>query len=75
VCPNAKENGQIRPSNTTRTVWNALSHLGFQPVQKTPTIHASSGFIGGSPAKMKIASEAGDISLLLGFLIWQINQE
>ena len=24
-----------------------LSHLGFQPVQKTPTIHVSSGFIWG----------------------------
>jgi hypothetical protein len=50
-------------------------HLGFQPVQKTPTIHASSGFIWKIPAKMKFASEAGDIFLLLGFLIWQINQE
>ena len=28
---------------------STLSHLGFQPVQKTPTIHASSGFIWGIP--------------------------
>jgi len=26
---------------------STLSHLGFQPVQKTPTIHVSSGFIWG----------------------------
>jgi hypothetical protein len=31
-----------------------LSHLGFQPVQKTPTIHASSGFIWGIPAKRNL---------------------
>ena len=30
---------------------STLSHPGFQPVQKTPTIHASSGFIGGIPVK------------------------
>jgi hypothetical protein len=30
---------------------STLSHLGFQPVQKTPTIHVSSGFIWGIPAK------------------------
>jgi hypothetical protein len=29
----------------------ALSHLGFQPVQKTPTIHVSSGFIWGIPVE------------------------
>src|SRR5215470_466559 len=29
----------------------ALSHLGFQPVQKTSTIHVSSGFIWGIPVK------------------------
>jgi hypothetical protein len=56
VRPNAKENGQIRQSNTARTVGNVgnqstLSHLGFQPVQKTPTIHVSSGFIWGIPVK------------------------
>src|SRR6516164_4664853 len=28
---------------------STLSHLGFQPVQKTPTIHVSSGFIWGIP--------------------------
>jgi hypothetical protein len=30
---------------------STLSHLGFQPVQQTSTIHASSGFIGGIPMK------------------------
>jgi hypothetical protein len=30
---------------------STLSHLGFQPVQKTPTIHVSSGFICRIPAK------------------------
>jgi hypothetical protein len=28
----------------------AVSRLGFQPVQKTPTIQISSGFIRGIPA-------------------------
>ena len=28
---------------------STLSHLGFQPVQKTPTIHIRSGFIWGIP--------------------------
>src|SRR5262249_23047775 len=28
---------------------STLSHLGFQPVQKMPTIHVSSGFIWGIP--------------------------
>src|SRR5262249_48079722 len=45
----------MRPSNAVRTVWSAgvidTSHLGFQPVQKTPTIHVSSGFIWGIPAQ------------------------
>src|SRR5262245_55618208 len=30
---------------------STLSHLGFQPVQKTSTIHVSSGFIWGIPMK------------------------
>jgi hypothetical protein len=56
VRPNAKENGQIRQSNTARTVGkpSTLSHLGFQPVQKTPTIHVSSGFIWGIPIELAI---------------------
>jgi Methyltransferase domain len=33
---------------------SGLSHLGFQPVQKTPTIHVSSGFIWGIPDYMNI---------------------
>src|SRR5262249_25485616 len=36
-----------------RTVWDAeaidTSHLGFRPIQKIATIHASSGFIRGIP--------------------------
>src|SRR5215510_4585628 len=32
---------------------STLSHLGFQPVQKTPTIHVSSGFIWGIPDQSK----------------------
>src|SRR5262249_5107594 len=30
---------------------STLSHLGFQQVQKTPTIHVSSGFIWGIPVE------------------------
>ena len=37
---------------------STLSHLGFQPVQKTPTIHVSSGFIWGIPV-MKTKGHAG----------------
>ncbi len=43
----------MRPSNAVRTVWDAeaidTSHLGFRPIQKIATIHASSGFIRGIP--------------------------
>ena len=43
----------MRPSNAVRTVWNAgaidTSHLGFRPIQKIATIHASSRFIRGIP--------------------------
>jgi hypothetical protein len=43
----------MRPSNAVRTIWNAeaidTSHLGFRPIQKIATIHASSGFIRGIP--------------------------
>src|SRR5262245_7573425 len=42
-------------SNAVRTVWNAGAvdtlHLGFRPIQKIATIHASSGFIRGIPTK------------------------
>jgi hypothetical protein len=47
------KNRQMRPSNAVRTVWDAeaidTSHLGFRPIQKIATIHASSGFIRGNP--------------------------
>src|SRR5262245_44276602 len=36
---------------------STLSHLGFQPVQKTSTIHVSSGFIWGIPDKTSRASD------------------
>src|SRR5262249_58578496 len=43
-------------SNAVRTVWDAeaidTSHLGFRPIQKIATIHASSGFIWGIPIQM-----------------------
>jgi len=46
----------MRPSNAVRTVWNAgaidTSHLGFRPIQKIATIHASSGFIREIPTKL-----------------------
>src|SRR6516225_3692604 len=46
----------MRPSNAVRTVWNAgaidTSHLGFRPIQKIATIHASSRFIRGIPIKI-----------------------
>ena len=42
-----------QPANAVRTVWNAgaidTSHLGFRPIQKIATIHASSRFIRGIP--------------------------
>src|ERR1035437_6853076 len=42
-------------SSVTRTACNAgpiqPSHLSFQPVQKTPTLCISSGFIGGIPVE------------------------
>jgi hypothetical protein len=51
--PSARENGQIRPSNAIWDAWKAgsrrTSNLGFQRVQKTPIIHASSGGILGNP--------------------------
>jgi hypothetical protein len=42
---------------------STLSHLGFQPVQKTPTIHVSSGFIWGIPAKFndQVAAKAAKV--------------
>src|SRR5262249_10102951 len=54
VSPNARENGQIRQSKHRADVGNVRSHppsrtWAFQPVQKTATIHVSSGFIWGIP--------------------------
>ena len=57
------ENRQMRPSNAVRTVWDAeaidTSHLGFRPIQKIATIHASSGFIRGIPNTMRTFSSRG----------------
>ena len=55
VCSNAKENGQIQPSNAVRNTWNAGSHhtlhLGFQPTRKMATTFPSSKLIRGIPAE------------------------
>src|SRR5262245_51293255 len=55
VRPNARGNRQMIPSNAVRTVWDAGAvdtlHLGFRPIQKIATIHASSEFIRGIPTK------------------------
>ena len=53
VRPYVRENRQMRPSNAVRTVWDAgaidTSYLGFRPIQKIATIHASSGAHAGNP--------------------------
>jgi len=63
VRPNVRKNRQMRPSNAVRTVWDAeaidTSHLGFRPIQKIATIHASSGFIRGIPSKAERLGPAG----------------
>jgi hypothetical protein len=50
----------MRPFNAVRTVWDAeaidTSQLGFRPMQKIATIHASSGFIRGIPKGYKIVN-------------------
>ena len=62
----------MRPSNAVRTVWDAeaidTSHLGFRPIQKIVTIHASSGFIRGIPIKFHLASKLS-VSLSLFWLV------
>ena len=54
----------MRPSNAVRTVWDAeaidTSHLGFRPIQKIATNHASSGFIRAIPIR-KFAKGAGSL--------------
>jgi hypothetical protein len=59
VRPNARENDQIRPSNTAWAAWNAgrASNFGCQPIQKTPIIHVSSGFIRGIPVVIEMSFE------------------
>jgi hypothetical protein len=37
---------------------STLSDLAFQPIQKTPTIHVSSGFIWGIPVNHPLLSQA-----------------
>src|SRR6516162_2988632 len=44
---------------------STLSHLGFQPVQKTPTIHVSSGFIWG--IRTQHTETGRDVSILAKF--------
>ena len=45
----ARSGSQIPLGRSGMSEPSTLSHLGFQPVQKTPTIHVSSGFIWGIP--------------------------
>jgi len=52
VRPNARENGEIRQSNTARTVGNVGSHppsriWASSQFRRRATIHVSSGFIWG----------------------------
>src|SRR5262249_6157158 len=58
----------MRPSNAVRTVWDAeaidTSHLGFRPIQKIATIHASSGFIRGIPIERGLLCDYGDLAVL-----------
>jgi hypothetical protein len=55
VRPNARENGQIRPSSAIRDAWNTgagrSSYLGFQTIQKMATVHAGS-VVGGMSVKI-----------------------
>src|SRR5262245_48469894 len=71
------------PSNAVRTVWDAeaidTSHLGFRPIQKIATIHASSGFIRGIPNNIVLSSPERGSPLMaalafalhiLGAVVW-----
>ena len=73
----------MRPSNAVRTVWDAeaidTSHLGFRPIQKIATIHASSGFIRGIPNNIVLSSPERGSPLMaalafalhiLGAVVW-----
>ena len=54
----------LRPDQTLKRhsdAWNGdstTSHLGFQPVQKAPTIHAGSEFIRRIPAEIVLTGDA-----------------
>src|SRR5262249_16535919 len=58
-----RENRQMRPSNPLPAVWDAeaidTSHLGFWPIQKIATIHASSGLIRGISNKVIVWRSGG----------------
>jgi hypothetical protein len=62
----------MRPSNAVRTVWDAeaidTSHLGFRPIQKIVTLHASSGFIRGIPIQLcfvrNLPPEGGELRVI-----------
>src|SRR6516162_1048621 len=81
--PYVRKNRQMRPSNAVRTVWDAeaidTSHLGFRPIQKIATIHASSGFIRGIPNNIVLSSPERGSPLMaalafalhiLGAVVW-----
>ena len=56
----------------------AVSRLGFQPVQKTPTIQISSGFIRGNPgliARCSMNSNWAPLFVALLFLTTQIGAQ
>jgi hypothetical protein len=54
VRPNARENGQIRPSNAIRDAWNAgagrFSNLGFRKIHKMAIMQRQ---IGGHPVVIR----------------------
>jgi hypothetical protein len=67
----------MRPSNAVRTVWDAeaidISHLGFRPIQKIATIHASSGLIRGIPTNTPRLGGLTSWSMKMGRAFEAIN--
>jgi hypothetical protein len=50
-CSTSRAAGKLESDGRECREPSTLSHLGFLPVQKMPTIHVSSGFIRGIPAE------------------------
>src|SRR6516162_6182358 len=61
----ARSGSQIPLGRSGMSEPSTLSHLGFQPVQKTPTIHVSSGFIWG--IRTQHTETGRDVSILAKF--------